>query len=453
MQSRVALVLLAFIAMPSLAAAQAMRLGFVDALRRGAADPPAVRAALARASVAAAQVSLAEAAYLPSIGFSANGNASYNNFFRRTTGLVIAGRDVEQVNEGSSFGLGVNASADVRMTLYDFGRTSNNVRAAERASLAARADTQLARAQAAGAIASAYLAVLSDAEAIAAARATLAQREAHLRIAEGLVTVGTRPPIDRTRAEVNLDVARLDLTAAEARAESDRATLAAALGIDPLRGVEVEPVDEVLLRIDDDLAHAADAAVRTRPELAGARARLAQAEAQAAAVRAGRLPTLAASAGASVQLNQIIGNGVGTTGNSEAIQAGVTLSWPAFDPAVRANVRVSESSVITARETLAQQSLQVRAAAVQAAINARAARVSLTQSERLAVNAAATLDMATGRYQSGAAALLELIDAQAADAGARIAVVRARLAWQLARVNLLVATGEIERLMGDSRPR
>jgi outer membrane protein TolC len=91
--------------------------------------------------------------------------------------------------------------------------------------------------------------------------------------------------------------------------------------------------------------------------------------------------------------------------------------------------------------------LQVRAAAVQAAINLRASRVSLEQAERLVANAAANLDQATGRYQSGAAPLLETIDAQAADAGARITVVRARLALQIAQVNLLIATGDLERLV------
>ena len=60
--------------------------------------------------------------------------------------------------------------------------------------------------------------------------------------------------------------------------------------------------------------------------------------------------------------------------------------------------------------------------------------------------AAANLDQATGRYQSGAAPLLEIIDAQAADASARAQVITARLAWQTARLNVLVATGEVARL-------
>ncbi len=187
------------------------------------------------------------------------------------------------------------------------------------------------------------------------------------------------------------------------------------------------------------------AAVANRPEFAAARQRLAQAESQASAARSGRLPTLAAQASGTVNYSERL-QGQGAFGISEQLQGAVTLSWPVFDPTVQANVRVADANVTTARETLAQQSLQVRAAAVQAAINLHAARLTLDQSERLAATAAANLDQATGRYQAGAAPLLELVDAQAADASARYTVVRARLAFQIARVNLLTATGEIERL-------
>nr|MBP6834176.1 TolC family protein [Deltaproteobacteria bacterium] len=69
------------------------------------------------------------------------------------------------------------------------------------------------------------------------------------------------------------------------------------------------------------------------------------------------------------------------------------------------------------------------------------------QSERLAAGTAANLELATGRYQGGAAPLLEVVDAQAADASARIAVVRARLNLALSRAQLLAATGRLERLV------
>ena len=156
-------------------------------------------------------------------------------------------------------------------------------------------------------------------------------------------------------------------------------------------------------------------------------------------------PTLAAQASAQANYNgRVVGQGA--FGLSEQLQGGLTLTWPIFDASTRAGIDTADANVASARASLTQQSLAVRSAAVQAAINLRAAGVALEQTTHLAATAAANLEQATGRYRSGAAPLLETVDAQAADASARVAVVRARLQLQVARVNLLANTGEIERL-------
>jgi len=436
-----ALTFTALFAASSLASAQAppAEITFTEALQRATSAPTTVRVALARAQVSQAQIGSAEAAYYPSVSLNVTPSLRYSE----------SPPFVEVLPRQTTVNVSVPASARASMTLYDFGRTSNNVHAAERGASASREDTRAAVVQAIAAVATSYLTVLSDREAIAAVRATIAQREAHLRIAEGLVTIGTRPPIDRLRATVDLDVSRLDLTTQEAREQSDRAALASALGIDPTREVNITPVDDSALEVDDDPTRAAEAAVTNRAEFRAARERLAQTEAQLAATRSGRNPILAVQGDGAIQYTAAL-EGNAPSGISQSAAATLVLNWPIFDPTVRANIRVAEANVTVARENLTAQTLQVRTAAVQAAISARSARLALEQSERLAAGAAATLDSATGRYQSGAAPLLELIDAQAADANARITVVRARLSWHLARVNLLAATGQIENL---ARPR
>ena len=134
------------------------------------------RLALARAAASRAQIDVAQAAYYPSVSASANANINYNNFSRRTTGLVIAGRAVDQETSGDSVGLGLGANLGANIPIYDFGRTGNAVGTAERAAQATAADTDAARVQAMGAVASAYLTVLSDQESIAAARITVRYR-------------------------------------------------------------------------------------------------------------------------------------------------------------------------------------------------------------------------------------------------------------------------------------
>ncbi|MFO0629899.1 MAG: TolC family protein [Polyangiales bacterium] len=437
---------LALLGAPALALAQTdatsapVEVSLQDALRRAWVDPPAVVAALARVEAASLQVGAARAAYLPSVTLSTSPQFSYSDRPSFAAGLGPS--------RLRSSALSVDATASARMTLSDFGRTAGAVRGAEAGADAAREDARAARLQSLSTAAVAYLTVLNDRENLASLDATIAQREAHLRIAEGLVSTGSRPAIEAVRAQLNLESARLDRAAAAERAASNVASLAAALGVDPLRDLRVAAAPEGVFSSPLDPASASRRAMAMRPEFAAARHRLSQAQAQLDAARAGRLPTLSASASVGASLSEVLeGNGLG--GVSQTASAGVALSWPLFDANVRANIGVAEANVEVARRNLETQTLQVRTAAVQAAVSARAAQATLTQAERLAEVAAANLTQAAGRYEAGAAQLLELVDAQAADAAARVSVVRARLNALTARAQLLAATGDLEAL---SRP-
>lgn len=406
-----------------------------DALRRAASDPPSVLAALARVEASSLQTAVSRAAYLPTVNLSTSPSFSFSD---RPT--IAAGVGPARLQSAA---VGIDATASARMTLYDFGRTASAVRAAEAGLEVSRADARTARLQSLSAAAVGYLTVLNDRENLASLDATIAQREARVRIAEGLVSAGTRPAIEALRARLDLESSRLERAAAEERAASNLAALASALGIDPLRAVRVLPIEDGALNAPLDPRDAADRAVAARPEFAAARLRVAQAEAQLSQVRAGRLPTLGASANLSASYAEVLtGNGLG--GISESASAGLSLSWPLFDPTVRANIDVAIANVAVARRNLDAQTLSVRTAAVQAAVSARAAQNTLAQAERLAEVAAANLEQAAGRYAQGAAQLLELVDAQAADAGARVAVLRARLSSLIAQAQLLAATGELE---------
>ncbi len=396
-----------------------------DAMRRAAADPPAVRASLARVHAAEAQAATARTGYLPTLNATGTAAMGYSDQ------PVLSNVRYQSVTAS------VGASVTARIPIYDFGRTAGAVDAASRGADASREDLRLARAQAAAQVAQLYLAVLSDAETVAAAGVTITQREAHLRVADGLVAAGTRPPVERVRAALDLDAARLDLAVAEARERGDRAALAAALGIDPLRPIALAPVDERDLAVNDDAAWAAAQSV-ARPDFAAARQRLMQAEAQVEAARAARRPSLTGQASASVSYAEAL-SGQGAFGLSGQAQAGLSLTIPVFDATLGANVRSAEAAVVNAQEALAQQSLTVRTNAVQAAISLQGARAALAQSERVAEQAAVNLAQVEGRYQGGTAPLLEVIDAQTVDANARMTTVRARLQRQVAAVNLLVA--------------
>jgi outer membrane protein TolC len=422
------------------AAPTARTVTFVEALRLAVRLPPAVRAAVSRIATANAQIEQARAAWLPTLGVSSSPSISFSD----RPFLPATETTPSQRVQGSSINL--DASAALRWNLFDFGRTAANVRAAERSRDALREDARVASLQALSSAATQYLTVLGDLEAIATTRVTVTQREARLRIAQGRVEAGATGPYDAVRAQVDLDSGRLDLTIAEARLDSDRAALTAALGLDPTAPVLVTRLPDDLLELDDDPSAAAREAVIARPEFAAARYRVAQAEAQADLAHANRRPAITANANASAGYNSVLA-GRGFGGVSESVSGGLGFTWQVFDNSLAAAANVADTAVATARENLLAQSLAVRTAAVQAAVNSRSARAQVAQSERLAAGTAANLDLATGRYQGGAAPLLEVVDAQASDAAARIAVVRARLTLALSRAQLLTATGRLERLV------
>lgn len=418
-----------------------LRIDLREVLLRARADPPTVRNALSRVTLASAQISSARAGYFPTVTLSTSPSIGITDRpFLPATAISAAQRL-------QSSSVSVDLSLQARITLWDFGRTAANVRTAELGHDAAREDFRLSALQSMSAATAAFVTVLNDNEAVSAAESIVTQREAHYRIADGLVTAGTRPPIERVRAQIDLETARIDLTVARSRAQLDTAALASALGLDPLRSLDIVPMPDTALDTDEDPARAADAAVLSRPEFAGARARLAQAQSQQSAASAAFRPTLSATVNGSASYNEVLaGRGLGGLG--ENASAGVSLSWAVFDPTVRANLAAAEANVSSARAALDAQTLTVRTAAAQAAITVHNARVTLDQSQQLRRVSAANLELASGRYQAGAAPVLELVDAEAADAAARIAVVRARLNLQLSRLQLLSATGALEHLAG-----
>jgi outer membrane protein len=402
-------------------------------------DPPTVLAAIARIRAAEAQIPLVRAALLPSLSGTVLGNINASNG-STNSGLMTG--------QSTSLTASIGTSLNGRWTIWDFGRTGLNVDAAELNARAARADASSASRVAVSQAATAYFTALADQELIASATETVRQREREAQIAHGLVDAGARPPIEGTRSDVALESARLDLITATVSTQNDIASLAAALALDPSVPIEIQHPRQ--LTLDDDPAHAAAEAERTRPEIAGARLALERAETQLAAARANYRPSIAAAAsgGISFAYQYVDRSGAvsDSLGPSERGAASIELDVPIYDPVINANIRIAEANVAVARTTVAQQVLTARTEAVQAAIQLRAARQALAQSERLAAGAAANLAQAQGRYEAGAAPLLELVDAQAADATARVAVVRARWQFELSKVRLLGAVGHLDTL-------
>lgn len=399
---------------------------------------PSVLSAIAQAEAARAQVDVTRSALWPTLSASIGGTASVA---QGTNGGVaaIVGVGVPTTSTPTGTLTGV-ASLDARWTIWDFGRTGSATRAAEASASAAIADSENARRVAMETVANAFFGVLADQEIVGTAERTVTQRRAQLAITSGLVDVGTHPPIERTRSEVALESALLDLQIARGTLAADLVSLCNALAIDPrtlLTLVAPAPIDAPTA-LDVAMQHA----MQHRSDVQASQARLTQAEESIAAAHSAYAPSLSASA-------SVVGRASDTatrTSASASANAGLTLTVPLVDGAITARTRAAQANQEAAQATFDALILNIRATVAQAAISVESARAAFTQSERLVERTAADLAQAQGRYQAGVTSLLELVDAEAADASARLTVVRLRSAWQLSSLRLISAMGELDTL-------
>ncbi|MDP3276702.1 MAG: TolC family protein [Deltaproteobacteria bacterium] len=410
-------------------------LTLAQVVRLASERAPAVLVAVERTRVAAIQSDISRANLLPTVSLSSSPSINVSN------GNFVVGGGLPSIGQTVVSGQ-IDATASLRWTVWDFGRTSASIETAESAARATHHDVESARRSAIVSAVSAFYAVSLDRDALEALRASEVLRAQSLLAVTGFVEAGARPEIERIRAEVSLASARVDVANAEVQMRSDLAALAGALGLDPVTTVLV--VSPANLAEMDAPALAAARAVTERPEVLASHERVRQAELQANTARRGFWPVLSANASASVRYTERFGQP--GSGVSEVGNAGVSLAWPVFDATVRANVRSAEANIAVARMQQAQSELAVRTEAVQAVVAAQSARVVYEQSQVLVRGADANLVQAQGRYELGAGSMLELVDAQTAQAQARTTLARSRWQWEAAKARVWLSLGQYEAL-------
>ncbi|HJV92262.1 MAG TPA: TolC family protein, partial [Azonexus sp.] len=254
----------------------------VDAVDLALCNNPQTREVWAAARVQAAQVGVAQAAWLP--GLDA----------RLTTGRTV--NDGRGTNQSS-------AALTLSWLVFDFGQRSANIENA-RQLLNAAASTQNATVQSLflAALQSYYTAQATRAAVLSTGEAERAARESFA-AAEARYNVGVGTPADRLQAQTALSQATLNRIRAEGDARNALGALANAMGFDAQQRIalaDIPPVmpDAAFQRDVDALI--ADARTR-RPDLQAAEAQVKAAEASVDLARAQGRPTLALSTGPSWQ--------------------------------------------------------------------------------------------------------------------------------------------------------
>ncbi|MDR7391950.1 MAG: TolC family protein, partial [Armatimonadota bacterium] len=319
--------------------------------------------------------------------------------------------------------------------LYTGGRLDAQVALAEANLRGARAVLERTKQQVVFQVQQAYLQLLLARENEAAARRAVASAEESVRVARARLAAGVAAPFDVLQAEVSLASAQQGLARAQAQVANAQAALAALVNL-PL-DVAIEPTDRLEARaVDGTLQEFVQRALRQRPELEELRARAQAARAGIELARSGGRPNVALAA-------QYDWSGpTSNVASSWSVTLAVTLSL--YDGGIteqrvrEAELRLQQLALLEA-QTRQRVELEVR----QAWLSLQQAGPELAAAERGVEQAREALRIARVRFEAGVGTSLELVSAQAQVAQAEVALAAARFNQNLARLQLLLATGSL----------
>lgn len=367
---------------------------------------PLLQAADAGVAASEAGKRLALSTYWPQISFSASGT--------HTEGTFVFNPSIPARNQiYSTYTTGLTAN----QMIYDFGKTASRVGATTDLVTASKQDYRLTRDAVATNAEVAFYAAMQAGELKTVNEETVKQTEDHLRSARAFYSVGTRPLLDVTRAEVDVANANVGLIQARNAQRVALLQLENAMGVHLKAGyvlkghVNISPVTFLL-------DSARTVAMSNRPDILSARAHYEALSSFASAAWGLHLPTLSATG-----TYNWSGFDVNLYGRWTA---GLTFSLPIFqgfginaqvdqaDAAAQAQLAQVRSIIENAMLDVEQNYLSVQEAAE---------RIAATS--KLVEQADESLRLAEKQYAAGVGTAIEVTDAQVVRANARITAIQA----------------------------
>lgn len=390
----------------------------LEAVDLALCNNPQTREVWAAARVQAAQVGIAEAAWLPSLAGRAAANRlkSDGNFYNSN-----------------------NAALTLSWLVFDSGARSASGENA-RQLLAAAAATQDASVQSLflATLQAFYTAQATRAAVVSTGEAERAAREGFA-AAESRYQVGAATPADRLLAQTALSQATLNRIRAEGEARNALGVLANVMGFSAGQALTLAQPPATLPDASfagDVAALIAEAEVR-RPDLKAAEAQVKAAAAGVDLARAQGRPTLSLATGPTwteVDRAALDGGIVGVTLNLPLF-SGFDTTYRVRAAAAQVDVREAQRDRLKNQVALdvwkAYQSLTTATQSLKTTVDLVA---SAEQSERVAL----------GRYKAGVGTVLDLLTAQSALAAARLQRIQAALDWYVYRATLAQAVGALD---------
>ncbi len=406
---------------------QAGSLDLSEVVDRALCRNPQTREAWANARYQAAQLGIAESAYLPSASLSLSASRNSGN------GAAAAGGNDSSYSQTAT-------TLSFSYLLYDFGGRAAALENARQVMAATNATQDATLQSVFLAAVQAYYQWHAAQAAVLAARESEHAGQESLKGAIARYQAGTATPADKLQAQTAASQATLARIRAEGDASTAQGNLANIIGLSAEQPLVVAPPSDSPpdVQYERKLSELIETAKRLRPDLAAAEAQVLSAKSGIDAARASGMPSISLFANRNDAHSSLTDP---THGNVIGIAVNIPI-FTGFDTIYRVRAAEAQLDVKAAqRDRLALQvSLDVW--------RAYHALVTETQAVRAAsdllASATQSAQAAGGRYRAGVGGILDLLNAQSALASARQQHIQELYNWRLARVTLAQAMGQLD---------
>ena len=354
----------------------------------------------------------------------------------RVSSSVSTGHNID-LNSGDDSSRGLSLSAGVSYELDLFGKLANQTEAAKWEALASEQDLQATAQSLIATTAQLYWQLGYLNERYAVSQQNLASTQKTYELVRSQYRAGAVSGLDLTSAEQSVQSQKASLSQIAQQKVETRTALAVLLQI-PVQQLNIsEPQRLPATTLPQIQAGLPAELLARRPDLAAAELRLRKALANKDATKASYYPSMSLTGNlgsSSTSLTQLLQN------PTLALGANLSLPFLQYND-MKKDIAISnldyEKSILQYRQTLYQAFADVE----NALSNRRELNEQVALQERNVQLAAKTERLTAVRYQNGAIALKNLIDAQKTTRDARLSLVQTKQNQYIAYVTLMQALG------------
>ena len=403
-------------------------LSLADVAEATLCNNPQTHEAYASARVQAAQVGIAQSAYLPTVIDNVASNLN-----------ITLPQQTTRSNPYSNLSNNIVAS----YLLYDFGNRNAALENARQLLQAASAtQSNVVQIVLLSAIQAYYQVQASTAALEAALEAEHASEES-FKAAQARYKAGVSTPADKLQAQTLFAQNTLNRISIEGNLKNAYGTLANVMGLAANQNLKILPSATVETgnNIEQNIQALIEQASSRRPDLMASEAQLKAAQASIEVSKSAAKPIVSVGISNGFQA----GNSLSSSDNSSL---GVTVSIPIFSgyaPTYR--IRAAEANFDVRAAQRDKLRLQISLDVWRAYQNLHTANESINAAVILVSSAEESSRVAMGRYKAGVGNILDSINAQSALASAHQQQIQATLNWNIARATLAQAIGSLDNAM------